>query len=123
MKSVIPSGFSFGTISTVFFIHILYLMNKVIREGKKGAPEKAKKYLNQIWGLFIISWMLYPGAYLMPYLYSFSAEPALTETAVVARHITYTAADICSKVIYGILLGLVALEMSKAEGYNTTNNA
>ncbi|WP_428234793.1 bacteriorhodopsin [Gracilimonas sp.] len=110
--------FIWGFISTVFFILILYLMNKVIKEGQEGIPEKAKGYLGTIWKLFLFSWFLYPGAYLMPYLFSFGLEPALSETAVVARHITYTVADISSKVIYGILLTLAAQEMSKAEGYD-----
>jgi bacteriorhodopsin len=110
--------FIWGFISTVFFFHILYLMRKVITEGKEGIPEKAKKYLGSIWTLFLFTWFLYPGAYLMPYLFSFGLEPAISETAVVARHITYTVADVGSKVIYGILLTLVAQEMSKAEGYD-----
>lgn len=107
-----------GTISTLFFVHILILMKRVIEEGKEGAPAKAQKYLGYIWTLFLVSWMLYPGAYLMPYLFSLSLEPALTEAAVVGRHITYTIADVSSKVIYGILLTLAAQEMSKAEGYD-----
>ncbi|SMO85839.1 bacteriorhodopsin [Gracilimonas mengyeensis] len=110
--------FIWGFISTLFFIHILYLMSKVIKEGKEGIPETAQRYLGSIWKLFLFSWFLYPGAYLMPYLFSMGLEPALSETAVVARHITYTIADISSKVIYGILLTLVAQEMSKAEGYD-----
>lgn len=110
--------FIWGAISTVFFFHILILMKRVITEGQEGAPAQAQKYLGTIWKLFLFSWMLYPGAYLMPYLFSFSMDPALTETAVVARHITYTIADVSSKVIYGILLTLVAQEMSKAEGYD-----
>lgn len=110
--------FIWGFISTLFFIHILILMKRVIDEGKEAAPASAKKYLGSIWTLFLFSWMLYPGAYLMPYLFSFSLEPALTESAVVARHITYTVADVSSKVIYGILLTLAAQAMSKEEGYD-----
>jgi len=110
--------FVWGAISTVFFIHILIVMRKVITEGQEGAPEKAKRYIGAIWTLFLFSWMLYPGAYLMPYLFSLGFEPALSEAAVVGRHITYTIADVSSKVIYGILLTLTAQEMSKADGYD-----
>ncbi len=110
--------FIWGAISTVFFIHILIVMKKVITEGKDGAPAKAQRYIGMIWTLFLFSWMLYPGAYLMPYLFSLGLEPALSEAAVVGRHITYTIADVSSKVIYGILLTLTAQEMSKADGYN-----
>jgi len=110
--------FVWGAISTVFFVHILIVMKKVITEGQEGAPPKAQKYLGTIWTLFLVSWMLYPGAYLMPYLFSLGFEPALSEAAVVGRHITYTIADVSSKVIYGILLTLTAQEMSKADGYD-----
>lgn len=108
--------FIWGTISTLFFIHILIVMKKVINEGKEGAPPEAQKYLGYIWTLFLVSWMLYPGAYLMPYLFG-GLEPALSEVAVVGRHMTYTVADVSSKVIYGILLTITAQKMSEAEGY------
>jgi bacteriorhodopsin len=110
--------FVWGTISTVFFVHILILMRRVLKEGMESAPVSAHKYLGAIWPLFLISWMLYPGAYLMPYLFDFSLTPVLSEAAVVARHMTYTVADVASKVIYGVFLTLAATEMSKAEGYD-----
>jgi len=107
-----------GAISTVFFIHILYLMKKVINEGKEGIPVKAQQTLNSIWVLFLISWMLYPVAYLMPHL--FGIEGGLfNESGVVSRQITYTIADILSKVIYGVLLTNVAMILSKHEGYKS----
>jgi bacteriorhodopsin len=105
-----------GAISTVFFVHILYLMKKVINEGKEGIPLKAQQTLNSIWVLFLISWMLYPGAYLMPHLLGIEGG-LFNESGVVGRQITYTIADICSKVIYGVLLTNVAVILSKHEGY------
>lgn len=109
--------FTWGAISTVFFIHILLLMRQVINEGKEGAPAQAQKYLGNIWTLFLVTWMLYPGAYLMPVLGGIEGF-LFSEMGVVARHITYTIADVGSKVVYGVLLTLTAMEMSKAEGYN-----
>lgn len=106
-----------GAISTLFFIHILILMRRVIKEGKEGVPAKAKAAFSAIWALFIFSWLLYPGAYLMPHLAGI--EGALfSEAGVVGRQITYTIADISSKVIYGILLTVAAQAMSKEEGYD-----
>lgn len=109
--------FIWGAISTVFFFHVLWVMRKVITEGKEHTPPKAKKVLSQIWLLFLISWFLYPGAYLMPHVLGVEGG-FFNETGVVARQITYTIADICSKVIYGVLLGSVATILSKSEGYN-----
>lgn len=106
-----------GTISTGFFIHILILMRRVINEGKEGVPETARKALSSIWIIFVISWMLYPGAYLMPHL--LGIEGALfSEAGVVGRQMTYTIADVSSKVIYGILLTVAAQSISKQEGYD-----
>jgi len=107
-----------GAISTIFFIHILYLMKKVINEGKEGLPLKAQQTLNSIWVVFLISWMLYPGAYLMPHLLGIEGG-FFNESGVVGRQITYTVADVCSKVIYGVLLTEVAMILSKHEGYKS----
>lgn len=105
-----------GALSTLFFFHILYLMRKVINEGKEGLPIKAKRVLSSIWILFLVSWFLYPGAYLMPHL--LGVEGGLfNEAGVVGRQITYTVADICSKVIYGVLLTQVAMILSKDQGH------
>ncbi len=109
--------FVWGAISTAFFFHILYLMNKVIKEGKEGIPEKAQKTLQAIWVLFLVSWFLYPGAYLMPHLLGIEGG-LFNESGVVGRQMTYTIADVSSKVIYGILLTQVAQILSKHEGYN-----
>lgn len=111
--------FIWGAISTVFFIHILILMNRVIKEGKEGIPEGAQKALGSIWTIFLFSWFLYPGAYLMPHLLGFFNDAGLyNESGIVGRQITYTIADISSKVIYGVLLTVVAQKISKAEGYD-----
>lgn len=108
--------FVWGGISTIFFMHILWLMRKVIKEGKEGIPAKAQKALGSIWVLFLISWMLYPGAYLMPHLLGIEGG-LFNEAGVVGRQITYTVADVSSKVIYGVLLTVVAQSLSKADGY------
>lgn len=105
-----------GAVSTAFFFHILYLMRIVIREGKEGIPLKAQKVLSGIWILFLISWFLYPGAYLMPHLLGIEGG-LFNESGVVGRQITYTVADICSKVIYGVMLAYVAQILSKEEAF------
>ena len=112
-----PMFMVWGGISTIFFIHILILMRRVISEGKVGVPDKARKALSTIWILFLISWMLYPGAYLMPHLLGVEGG-FFNEVGVVGRQITYTIADVSSKVIYGILLTIAAQSMSKKEGYD-----
>ncbi len=115
--SDLPKFFIWGGVSSIFFFHILWVMKKVIDQGKSGIPLEAQNTLNNIWWLFVISWFLYPGAYLMPHL--LGVEGAFfNEDGVMARQLTYTIADVSSKVIYGVLLGKVAVILSKAEGYD-----
>jgi bacteriorhodopsin len=99
-----------GAISTVFFVHVLYLMFRIIREAQKTLPQQAGAIMGSIWWLFLVSWMLYPGAYLMPVLLE-------SEAGVVGRQLTFTVADISSKVVYGVLLTIVAQIRSREEGY------
>jgi len=106
-----------GAISTIFFIHILILMKRVINEGKIGLPIQSQKTLDSIWLLFLVSWMLYPGAYLMPHLLGIEGG-LFNEIGVVGRQITYTIADVSSKVIYGVMLTVVARNLSLEEGYD-----
>lgn len=101
-----------GAISSAFFFHILWLMRKVIKEGKIGIPERGQKILGNIWILFVVSWFLYPGAYLMPYLAGVDGF-FFSEDGVMARQLVYTIADVSSKVVYGVLLGNLALVLSQ----------
>jgi bacteriorhodopsin len=70
----------------------------------------AAKIMSGIFWLFVVSWMLYPGAYLMPLYLN-------AEIGVVGRQISYTVADILSKVIYGVMLTQVATIRSKEDNY------
>ncbi|MEM1324375.1 MAG: bacteriorhodopsin [Bacteroidota bacterium] len=112
----LPAFFIWGAISTAFFFHILYVMRKVIQEGKEGISPKGQKILGNIWILFLISWFLYPGAYLMPHLAGIEGG-LYNEAGVVGRQMTYTIADITSKVIYGVMLTQLAGVLSKDAGY------
>lgn len=110
-----------GFISTLFFIHVLYLIYRVIQEGKVGMQENAASVFGMILPLFFVSWMLYPGGYLMPVLLNtegFLGGGMITEAGIVGRALTYTVADVCSKVIYGVLLTQVAQIRSENMGYD-----
>lgn len=87
-------------------------MNKIIKTGIEDAamPPKAKKILSNIWILFLVTWMLYPIAYIMPAI-------SMTADAVVIRQLLFTIADVWAKVIYGIMIMQVVQIRSEAEGY------
>lgn len=108
-----------GFISTVFFVWVLVLITRVIREGKKNMKgSAAQKTFGNILPLFFISWFLYPGAYLMPLLLQLGiADYGFT---IVAQQLTYTAADILSKVIYGVMLNTASTILSQEQGFEVT---
>ncbi len=115
---------AWGTLSTVFFVIVLWQMYGLLREARSNLSDSAGTWVGRIWWLFLISWMLYPGAYLAPLLLDSAAtliDPAgvgsISEIAVVARQITFTIADVTSKVIYGVFLTIVAQIRSQEEGY------
>lgn len=113
-----------GGISTVFFVIVLWQMRGLLKEAQSNLSPAAGMWVGRIWWLFLFSWMLYPGAYLAPLLMDSAAtlaNPAgagsLSEAAVVGRQLTFTIADISSKVIYGIFLTIVAQIRSEEDGY------
>lgn len=110
----IQGGASFwlwGAVSTVFYLWLLYVAWQTIRDARANAPNPGVARLFQaVWILFLVSWTIYPLAYLMPQI-SFTAE------GVVARNLIYSFADIASKAVYGILLAVIAQKLSALRGY------
>lgn len=100
-----------GAISTVFYIFVLVLITRVIKEGKANmAKSKALPLFAFILPLFYVSWTIYPIAYVMPLLENF-------ELAIASQQILYTIADISSKVVYGVILQFVSSILSQEQGY------
>jgi bacteriorhodopsin len=99
-----------GAISTVFYIVLLYLTWTEIGKALPRMPAPAAEMMKLIRWLFIIFWTLYPVAYTIP---AFAA----TANGVVARQLIFTVADIVAKVIYGVMITKVAMDLSQAEGY------
>jgi bacteriorhodopsin len=105
-----------GTISTVFFVWVLVLITRVIKEGQANMQGSgAQKLFGRILPLFYVAWFLYPGAYLMPLLMTWGV--AEYELTIVAQQLTYTVADISSKIIYGVMLNVVSTKLSQEQGF------
>ena len=100
-----------GAVSTVFYIWLLTVAWQTIRDAKASAPNPAiRRLFSSVWILFVVSWTIYPFAYLMPQL-------SYTVDGVVARNLIYSFADIASKAVYGILLAVIAQKLSAVRGY------
>jgi bacteriorhodopsin len=102
---------TWGGFSTIFYVIVLVLITKVIKEGKSNmANSKASSLFGFILPLFYVSWTIYPIAYLMPLWNNFGL-------AIVSQQVLYTIADISSKVIYGVILQVVSSILSTEKGY------
>jgi bacteriorhodopsin len=99
-----------GAISTVFYIVLLYLTWTQIGKALPRMPEDAAGTMRTIRWIFVVFWTFYPIAYIIPAILP-------TADGVVARQVIFTTADIVSKVIYGVLITKVAVDLSRAEGY------
>ena len=106
-----------GAISTVFYVWLLYVAWQTIRDAKATAATQVIRRLFQaVWILFLVSWTIYPLAYLMPQI-------SASATGVVVRNLIYSFADIASKAVYGVLLAVIAQKASAAIGYKPAIDA
>jgi len=99
-----------GGISTLFFFVILVMVQRVVYRNLDRLPAQVHSLVRGVWWLLLVSWMLYPLGYAMPALLN-SAD------GVVLRQVLYTVADIVSKIIYGMMLAVVARRISMVEGH------
>jgi bacteriorhodopsin len=99
-----------GAVSTVFYIVLLYLTWTEIGKALPKMPESAASMMKMIRWVFVIFWTFYPIAYIIP---AFAA----TAEGVVARQLLFTTADIVAKVVYGVMITKVAVDLSRAAGY------
>jgi bacteriorhodopsin len=100
-----------GGVSTIFYFVLLYLTWTEIGKALPKIPVSAAGTMKVIRWIFIIFWSFYPIAYIIPALLP-------TADGVVVRQLLFTIADIVSKVIYGVLITKVAIDLSKADGYS-----
>ncbi|MGC9332673.1 MAG: bacteriorhodopsin, partial [Anaerolineae bacterium] len=100
-----------GAVSTVFYIVLLYLAWTEIGKALPRMPKSASNMLKIIRWVFIIVWTFYPIAYIIPAILPIAG-------GVVARQFLFTTADIVAKVIYGVMITKVAMDLSRDEGYD-----
>jgi len=99
-------------VSCAFYAWILYLVVAVglNKDNLAKLTPEAQWWMKAVVFTLIGSWMLYLVGYLMPAV-------SVSQESAVIRQTAYTIADIVSKVIYGIMIGYVAVLRSNAEGY------
>jgi bacteriorhodopsin len=101
--------FIWGAISTVFYVYVLFVIGQMIHKSADSLPrnpDNLPRAMRNVFWFILVTWTLYPIAYLMPVLWA-------TAWGAVTRQIIYTVADISSKVIYGAILSYIARKRSE----------
>ncbi|PHX93267.1 MAG: xanthorhodopsin [Acidimicrobium sp.] len=107
-------------ISMLFFIYILWnLFAGEVGQALKGQSGDIGKKLNNLRYVLLVTWAVYPIAYLLGDSESFLAKALGLEIDQSQTYIQvgYTIADILSKPGYGVLILGIAIARSRAEGY------
>jgi len=103
-----------GLISTAFYVVVLVLITRVIREGTKNMKgSKAVGLFAAILPLFYISWTIYPVAYVIPLF----IDTLGWGTSIMVQQVLYTIADITSKIFYGVMLNTASTILSNEQGF------
>ncbi|MFP7761970.1 bacteriorhodopsin [Marisediminicola sp. LYQ134] len=99
----------FGLLSTIPFLYILYVLFVELTKSLKTQPENVRKTLGNLRFLLLLSWGVYPIAYLLPILDIGGAD------AWVGLQIGYSVADIVAKAVYALIIFRVARMKSFAD--------
>jgi bacteriorhodopsin len=99
-----------GALGTPPFVVLLAVLIRLLLRARGDLPAQAGVTARNLVFVFLLFWGLYPIAYLLPALWSGA-------TAAVTAQLLFTAADIGSKVLYGVLLARICRVRSAAEGF------
>ena len=99
----------FGLLSTIPFAYILYVLFVQLGKSLDKQPENVRGTLSRLRYLLLLSWGVYPIAYLLPMLNVSGAD------AWVGKQIGYSVADILAKAVYAVIIYQVARKKSFGE--------
>ncbi|MFG6503250.1 bacteriorhodopsin [Microbacterium sp. P05] len=98
----------FGILSTIPFLFILYVLFIQLSRSLASQPPAVRKTLSNLRYLLLLSWGVYPIAYLLPAL-------DLGADGWVWKQVGYSIADIIAKAVYAIIIFQVARTKSFLE--------
>ncbi len=98
-----------GTLSTIPFAYILYVLWVQLSGSNARQPESVKVLIRNIRLLLVATWGFYPIAYLIPVL-GLSGG-----TSTVALQVGYSIADVAAKCGYGLMIYAIARRKTEAD--------
>lgn len=100
-----------GTLSSIPFAYILYVLWAELGAATGNQPDRVKVLFSNMRLLLLATWGFYPIVYCLPFL---GLDPT---QAVVSVNVGYAVADILAKAAYGVMIYAVAREKSINEGF------
>ena len=99
----------FGLLSTIPFAYILYVLFVELTRSLDRQPASVRRTISQLRLLLLLTWGVYPIAYLLPLLGLDGAD------AWVGKQLGYSIADILAKALYGLIIYRIARMKSFAD--------
>lgn len=96
----------FGLLSTIPFAYILFVLFSQLGKSLANQPASVRGTLGRLRFLLLLSWGVYPVAYLLPLLDISGGD------AWVAKQVGYSIADIVAKAVYALIIFQVAKRKS-----------
>ena len=112
ISSNITTRIIWGTVSTIPFAYILYVLWIELSKSLVRQPAAVQTLVRNMRLLLLFSWGVYPIAYLLPML-------GITgTTASIGVQLGYTVADVLAKPVFGLLVFAIALTKTKVDQEN-----
>ncbi|MFB9995457.1 bacteriorhodopsin-like [Deinococcus oregonensis] len=102
--------FLFGTLSTIPFLYILYILWVELARATERQTAEVKVLVRNLRLLLLASWGVYPIAYILPML------GIVGSGAVVGVQVGYTIADVLAKPLFGLLIYAIAVAKTRDDG-------
>lgn len=102
ISSDVPTRLLWGTLSTIPFAYILYVLWVELGRAAGDQPANVKVLLRNIRLLLLATWGFYPISYLFP-VFGLAGG-----TALVAVQIGYSISDVLAKAFYGVMIYWIA---------------
>jgi len=97
--------------STLPFLYILFVLFVELGKSLERQSAGVKKLLSGLRYIVVVTWGVYPIAYMLPSLIDDQAK------AEVARQVMYSLGDVLAKPLFGLLVLAIALAKSREDGY------
>jgi bacteriorhodopsin len=109
ISSDLTTRIIWGVVSTIPFTYILYVLWVELSKSLVRQPEAVQNLVRNMRLLLLLSWGVYPIAYLLPML-------GISGTsATIGIQIGYTIADVLAKPVFGLLVFAIALVKTKVD--------